>query len=351
MDRFLPQNDSTAKFIAERAEELYHRIRSIDFDSLGMPDHCLQYLKSSHTHRLFFSIETSAHLLYRAISLKGKKISDIVLMDYGAGVGTLFLLAKMIGCRHIIYNDHLADWQKSARLMAEAANIAIDDYIVGDIGECLQILREKGVSCDIITSRNVIEHIYKLEEFYGQLYSMQPDAIIYSSTTANISNPASVIKHRLWHRRWEKVFKGKRLAIILREFPAINQSNAQKLATATRGKAVSELTEAINQFRDDGSLPDPSIFGSNTCDPDNGVWAEHLLSKKQYRQLINTSHYRVTFAPGFWDTHYSKWYMNKAGRMFNAIIARNSGSAVRVAPFIYVVAEPVKTISHEHRPG
>ena len=348
MDKFLPQNDSTAKFIAARAEELYDRLKSIDFETLGMPDHCLQYLKSSHTHRLFFSIETSAHLLYRAINLNGKKISDIVLMDYGAGVGTLFLLAKMIGCRKVIYNDHLADWQTSAKLMAEAANIAIDEYVVGDIGECLQVLKDKDLSCDIITSRNVVEHIYKLDEFYRQIYAMQPDAIVFSSTTANISNPASVIKHRLWHRRWEKVFRVKRLSIIKSEFPSLNPSDAEKLAVATRGKALGELRIAISRYINEGALPDPSVFGTNTCDPDNGVWAEHLLSKEQYRQLIDTSHYRVTFAPGFWDTHYSKRHMNMLGKMFNKIISRNSRAGMRIAPFIYVIAEPAKSTWHEH---
>jgi hypothetical protein len=43
---------------------------------------------------LFFSTETSAHILYRSIMMTGKRIEDITLMDYGAGVGTLFLLRQ-----------------------------------------------------------------------------------------------------------------------------------------------------------------------------------------------------------------------------------------------------------------
>jgi hypothetical protein len=340
MDTFLPPLNSTAKFIGDKADELYHRLKDMDADSLGMADHCLTYFKSSHSQRLFFSIETSAHLLYRAINITQKKISDIVLVDYGAGVGTLFLLAKMIGCRRVIYNDHLEDWRESAELIANAISINIDQYIVGDIDVCLDELKDHQITCDIIATRNVVEHIYKLDQFYDMIYNNQPSAVIYSSTTANKSNPASVLKHRLWHRKWEKVFWGKRLSIIRRRLPEIPVDTARRLATATRGQALEDLDKAIVEFSNFGKLPKPEIYGSNTCDPSNGVWAENLLSSSQYRDLINVRRYDVHLEAGFWDTHYSKWYMNVAGRILNKIIRNNKQLALRLAPFIYVVAIP-----------
>ncbi len=170
MDRFLQQDDELGSLINIQASALYSRMKGLEAESLGMPDHCLAYFRSSHSKRLFFSIETSAHLLYRALTLAGKKPSDIVIMDYGAGVGTLYMLAKLIGCHKVIYNDHLDDWRLSAQLIAEAAGITIDHYIVGDIGDCLTRLFELHLQCNIITSRNVIEHIYKLDVFYTAVY-------------------------------------------------------------------------------------------------------------------------------------------------------------------------------------
>ncbi|HTE28298.1 methyltransferase domain-containing protein, partial [Flavitalea sp.] len=202
MDIFLPQKDALSRTIQDQAADLLKRLTELPVETLGMPQHCLDYFRSSHFKRLFFSIETSAHLLYRSITLKGKPVGETVIMDYGAGVGTLYMLARMIGCKTVIYNDHLEDWKTSALLIAKAIGVNIDEYIVGDIQDTLEILDKKNIQCDIITSRNVIEHIYKLDTFFNTVYSYQPGALIYSSTTANYHNPASHIKHILWHRKW-----------------------------------------------------------------------------------------------------------------------------------------------------
>lgn len=342
MDRFLAHDDELGKRIQSSAAALYERLHKIDADSLGLPAHCLAYYKSSHSQRLFFSIETSAHLLYRSISMRRAKPEQLVLMDYGAGVGTLYLLAKMIGCRQVIYNDHLEDWKLSAELIAKAIGVNIDLYIVGDIEDCLAELDKRNIRCDIITSRNVVEHIYKLDEFYSAIHAKQPEALVYSSTTANRSNPASVVKHVRWHSKWEKVFRGKRATIIERELPGISAAEKQQLARATRGLGGEELKLAIREFEKSKTLPDPSMHRSNTCDPANGVWAEHLLTQDEYRYLIDEELYHVSFEPGFWDTHYSKAYKNSASKVFNKIIARKGKLAMKLAPFIYVIARPRK---------
>lgn len=340
MDKFLPHSDELGELIQQHASGLYQQLVNLDATQLGLPDHCLYYYNASHSRRLFFSIETSAHLLYRSIKITGRSPQDLVIMDYGAGVGTLYLLAKLIGFKKVIYNDHLDDWRLSAQLIAEAIGITIDEYIVGDIDDCLNKLDKINVQCDIITSRNVVEHIYKLDVFYKAIHERQPRAIIFSSTTANKNNPASVLKHRLWHRKWEKVYRGKREVIIDRQSPGLLPDKKHALAYATQGLAMSDLHEAIEKYRMNHSLPDHHIHGSNTCDPDNGVWAEHLLSSEEYRKLINEKYFTVSFAPGFWDTHYSKSYMNIIGRMMNRIIAGGGSMAMKTAPFIYVIAVP-----------
>lgn len=340
MEKYIEQEDGLAKQIQSAAADLHRRLLQVDADEIGMPEHCLAYFKISHSKRLFFSIQTSAHLLYRSISMTGKMLTDLVVMDYGAGVGTLYLLAKMIGCKKVVYNDHLDDWKTSAELVAKAIGVEIDVYIVGDIADCLDKLEALQIRCDIITSRNVIEHIYKLDVFYKAIRERQPQALIFSSTTANKSNPAAVLKHALWHRKWEKVFREKRMKIIERNSNGLNSEALSRLASATRGMAADELMHAIKNFEVSGTLPDPSVHGSNTCDPQNGVWAEHLLSKEQYRKLIGEDRYEIQFAPGFWDTHYSKTYKNMAGKLLNRLMRQKGETAMKLAPFIYVIAKP-----------
>jgi 2-polyprenyl-3-methyl-5-hydroxy-6-metoxy-1,4-benzoquinol methylase len=342
MDKFLPYEDDLARLINSAATELYNRLVKVDANKLGMPGYCLAYFSSSHSKRLFFSTETSAHILYRSTQITKKSPADIIIMDYGAGVGTLFLLAKMIGCRKVIYSDHLEDWRISAELIANAIGVKIDHYIVGDIENCLDSLDVLSIQCDIITSRNVLEHIYKLDDFFSLIYRKQPQALIFSSTTANKKNPAAALKHYLWHRKWEKIYRGKRLVAIERESPGMALFRKQKLANATRGLAADDLKKAIEDFRKTAALPNPAVYGSNTCDPSNGVWAENLLSLKTYRRLINESRYTVSFAPGFWDTHYQQHYMNRLARLLNRMISAGGSIAMMLAPFMYVIARPKK---------
>lgn len=340
MDRFLPHDNELGRLINEKAAELYARMKNIDPDKLGLPEHCLHYFKVSHSRRLFFSIETSAHLLYRAIRMKAKPVDQLVIMDYGAGVGTLYLLAAMLGCRHVIYNDHLHDWRNSAESIALATKVKIDHYVVGDITECLEALNELALQCDIIASRNVIEHIYRLDKFYAAIHRQQPNTLVYSSTTANMSNPASVVKHLAWHRKWEKIFRQKRLGII-RSYGKVAPDKVMSLARATRGLATEDLSASIKAYEASGILPDASMHRSNTCDPENGVWAEHMLTADEYGNLINRQHFEVIFAPGFWDTHYGNEYKNRAAKWLNKIIARFPRVGMKLAPFIYVAAKPL----------
>lgn len=345
MKKFLPQKDDLSRLINEQAADLLHRLKNLPVEELGLPHHVLEYFKSSHYKRLYFSIETSAHLLYRSITLKNKRVQDIVIMDYGAGVGTLYMLAKMIGCKQVVYNDHLDDWKTSAQLIATAIGIQVDEYVVGDVEHTLQHLRQKQVDCDIITSRNVVEHIYKLDLFFRHIGEYQPQAIIYSSTTANYYNPASNIKHILWHRKWEKIFVNQRIDIIRRNKQDLSEKEIIILGKATRGLAMEELNESIENYRLTKILPDPWKHHTNTCDPTNGVWFEHLLTFKEYRSFIDPAQYTIRFEPGFWDTHNTSSWKNIIGKILNPIIRLVGTAGILFAPFIYVIVVPRKISS------
>jgi hypothetical protein len=98
-----------------------------------------------------------------------------------------------------------------------------------------------------------------------------------------------------------------------------------------------------------GRLPHPGIHGTNTCDPDSGVWAEHLVDIETYRKLINEKFFTVSFAPGFWDTHYKVRQLNSIAKMLNSLIRKSKGLAFTLAPFIYVIASPKKRANEQYR--
>jgi 2-polyprenyl-3-methyl-5-hydroxy-6-metoxy-1,4-benzoquinol methylase len=341
MERFLSEQDELADTINKNAQLLFQQLQTIRIEDLQLDSHYREYFKSSHYKRLFFSIQTSAHLLYRAVRLVKKPIQEIIIMDYGAGIGTLFILAKMIGCRKVIYNDLFEDWKKSAEQILKAIGVVIDEYIVGDIEHTLAILAEKKIHCNIIVSRNVIEHIYKLDVFYNSIHKFHPGAIVLSSTTANYYNPATHIQHILMHKRYEKVFRQQRREIIQQKAPDLSSAEVDNLSVRTRGLGGDDLLKRINHFKESKQLTTEKNLHTNTCDPYNGVWAEHLLSFAEYRQLIGTS-YHVSFEPGFWDTHYRHQLKNIFSKMMNSMTGLNRNLAIALSPFIYVIAIPRK---------
>jgi len=340
MDIFLPHTDSLGTHIQQQCTQLYALMKTIAVKDLGLSEHGEQYFLGSHYKRLFFSIQTSAHLLYNSIRLSGKNVSDIVIMDYGAGIGSLYLLAKMIGCKQVIYNDILEEWKHNALCIAKAINKDVDVYIVGNIDSTLEQLKTLEIECDIIVSRNVIEHIYKLDVFYKTIDSYQPKAIVYSSTTANFNNPAMNLQHVLLHRRFEKQFLQQRLQYILQLHSNMQPTTALQLAKQTRGYEKSDIEKAISQFLEKGITPKKQYVYTNTCDMNYGVWAENLLPFSIHEKMIHSSGRKAIIVPGFWDTHYAQPLKNKMAIFFNTLIQTGSFFGFLLAPFIYVVALP-----------
>ena len=84
MDRFLPHTDELGELLQAQSEKLLALMQTINVEALGLSEHGVVYFMGSHYKRLFFSIQTSANLLYNSITISKKKVEDVVIMDYGA---------------------------------------------------------------------------------------------------------------------------------------------------------------------------------------------------------------------------------------------------------------------------
>lgn len=337
---FLSVKDELSKAINSKAEELYLLLSNFDAATLQTSDFFKEYFDNHHLgRRLIFSIQSSAHILYQAIKKSNKKVEDLNIVDYGAGLGTLFMLGSMLGVKRFVYNDHLSEWKNNAELICKTFKMFITNYVVGDIKNVIDYANSDGFKFDIVVSRNVIEHIYNLPDFYKAIYQHNPTAIIYSTTTANCHNPATRIQHILYHRKIEnKYYSVLRKKTIQQLHPELSEEQLTELTALTRGKALSDFSEAIDNYLQHKPVTPVPYLKTNTCDFENGVWVEHLLSKKTYTEIINTAGFKLEYSAGFWDTNYKNSLINFCTKILNKVIILMGDNGYLIAPFINVVA-------------
>lgn len=338
--KFIAPADETARLINEKANQLYQQLLVLDISDTEIDEFGKYYFNNHHAgKRLIFSIESSADIIYQSVKLSNKKISENTFIDYGAGLGTLFLLAGMVGFKQVYFNDYFPQWAGYAEIICNKLNIKIDGFISGDIDAVIDYGKANQVSFDIVASRNVVEHIYNLRGFYEKLYNSGLTTICYATTTANYHNIAMRLKHYLYHAKVERTLYRKQREELIKELkPAINTTDLNNLVTLTRGRAFEDFTKAIVLYFDKKQVPSVEFLASNTCDSKTGVWAENLISKKAYFDIIQKAGFTVTYTAGFWDTHYKYSAVNFVTGLLNRIIHIAGNKGYWFSPFVNVVA-------------
>jgi 2-polyprenyl-3-methyl-5-hydroxy-6-metoxy-1,4-benzoquinol methylase len=337
---FIKPHDELAQLINEKANFIYHQLKNLNIDELEFDAFGKYYFSNHHVgRRLFFSMQSSADIIYRSVQKINKPLSSISLLDYGAGLGTLFLLASQVGFKKVYYNDYFQSWTLNAQKLCSKLNIHIEGFITGDIDAAIEYGLSNNIRFDIVASRNVVEHIYRLRDFYTKLYQSGLTTICYSTTTANYHNIAMRLKHFGVHRRVERTqFKGHREARIKELQPGIAGNDLQQLVEITRGRAFDDFINAIELYMNRQPVPPVEFLGTNTCDYKTGVWAENLLTRKTYKIIIEDAGFSSDYTPGFWDTHYKYGMFNLMGACFNAIIKISGKKGYWLSPFVNVVA-------------
>ncbi len=337
---FISEKDGLAVLINEKANKLFYLLRNFDSSKLDTEPFFKNYFADHHLgKRLVFSIENSAHILYHAIKKCNKPVDEISMADYGAGLGTLFMLGSLLGVKRFIYNDHLAEWKNNAKLICSTLGIPVTEYIVGDISAVLQYATDNHFTYDIIASRNVIEHIYSLPDFFGSIHRHNADCIIYSTTTASYHNPAMHLIHILHHKKIEKNhYRAQREAFIKKKYNNFSDEQLNTLVQLTRGMWKNDIDKAIDNFLQNNAIKPDRYLYTNTCDLETGVWAEHLLSKKAYKEILATAGFKMEYSGGFWDTHYSSVFKNIFTQFFNKMIRIAGKKGYVLSTFINVVA-------------
>ncbi len=339
---FINPVDNLSITINNAANTLLKALQVVDLEPIPIHDYFKNYFVKHHSNqRVIFSLESSASIIYNSIQLKKKPIEDIIFLDYGAGLGTLFLLAGMLPFKKVLYNDYLEDWCNSAKHICNALkeNIEIDDFIEGDYPSVIEYAKTNNIAIDIWASRNVIEHVYELNNFYSAINKYNTNCLVYSTTTANYQNVAMRCKHYFLHKKVEKnIYLPQRKKIIQEQFNQLDSGTITEWAKATRGLALEDFGNGLTLLENKKTLPQKPYLSTNTCDCTTGVWAEHLLPKYVYKSMIESADFSMIILPGFWDTHYNFAPANWVTTWLNKLIKLLGTKGYWLSPFIIIIA-------------
>jgi 2-polyprenyl-3-methyl-5-hydroxy-6-metoxy-1,4-benzoquinol methylase len=345
----VPVSNEIAIQFENASQTLEQKLFQLEIDRLDVSTYTKKYFKD-YQRKLRYSLQACSFILTHALKQSDKKMEQITIVDYGAGTGVLAMLAKEVGFGKVIYNDIYDISCLDAETIAKHVNVSADFYVCGDIAALRQYTIQNQLNCDIIISRNVIEHIYNLDEFFSEL-SLFPNKhlALFFATTANIKNPLTVWYTQRIQRKLEfKGMKNKwgkdrdtsipflliRKEIIQQAFTDLNINQIETLAIATRGLIKPEIIQFVQAYIKTGIVGKSNVKGCNTCDPNTGNWAEHLVEVKEYQNLFNKHGFTFNLANGFYNTHYRRQWLNLITPIVNQCIKMFGKHGIYLAPFI-----------------
>ena len=299
---------STQPKLNSKAIEFIEKYKSLDINELGLEPYNLAYFKS-----YLQNIEYNVYLACELI----QDFSDPTLFDrifdLGGGIGFNSAFYDYVGFKEVVYIDidpiSTADARKINALFG-SKNIR---YITGNYSEVLSYHLSNSVIC----SRDVIEHIYNLADFF----------VVTCQAKANRHNTAAVAHSFFRHREFARIHfnaehKGNQSAIIKnrdsslsysalrrdivqKSFPDLTSEKIVKYTNETRGLMGPDILQYISV----GKLPEnhSAYLGSNTCDPRTGNWAERTLTFKQYRAIAKSSGLKIDFVLSSYNIWKQSW--------------------------------------------
>ncbi len=299
--------------------KVYEKIAKQNLESLAISDYNKKYLKE-YVNNYAFLMPLYKQLLQKAILKLNKPVEEIVFVDYGGGCGILSFLAAELGCKTVIYNDIYSVSTEDAELISETLGYSIQHFVTGDIEEFSRYLEANRISIDLCCSFNVLEHIYNLEKWFDTFKKIKGSFRLCFMTSANGSNPYINYKHKKIHYNAEFIGRKKskgwkerdeylaflelRKQIISQHFPQIDNDQVVLLAKKTRGLYRPDIIKVIQEYLETGVFAYSMKHKTNTCDPNTGNWAEHIIDIKALKSKLEGEEFRVKFTNSYYS--YSK---------------------------------------------
>ncbi len=300
----LPPDTALKTTINAAAERIFSKISRLNIDKLDIADYTRVYLRK-YQNKLRQYLQRYTYELSWAVYDSGKPIQQLTVIDFGAGVGVMTLLVKECGFKRVIYNDIYDVSCRDAAVIGRANDAAADEYVCGDLDGLIAHCNAHNISCDILLSCDVIEHIYNLQDFFSKLPKLpQRELVISFSTHANIRNPITSRFLMNKQREIENVSRppksGHKERDTLQSYieirkkilgealtMPITEEALSTLARLTRGQNNEDIRKSAAVYEASRQWPTLPEHPTNTCDPLTGNWADRLLEPAKYLQLLN----------------------------------------------------------------
>lgn len=340
--------------INSAAKRLHAKLVSLEVDSLDISEYSKRYLGKKAKNPVGV-LQLYSHIL--ALSLQGLKrpLREITLVDYGGGTGVLSLLAKETGIGHVIYNDIYDVSCGDVLETARALGTTIDDVVCGDIDDLIARVRSDKISIDAMASYDVIEHIYDIEDYLRKLSQLtQPPTRIVFGSGANMRNPLVARQIGKIHAQCEfedrsrergtkerdslQSYLSLRKDIIKRYNEQLSDAEVDKLAKLTRGQIATDIRKSVDEFVDKGRISYAPDHPTNTCDPNTGNWAEHLMDTAWLAEILEDEGFRVKILNGYYPST-GVGLRKSLKHLLNHGIRTLRQSGCTIAPYYIVYAD------------
>lgn len=335
------------KTIRKHARKLEEDLRQLPVESLGVHPSVLSYFRFD-LHKLRYVCDVNAHLLFHALKDLNHVNEQTCIIDHGAGIGFFSMLVKRCGL-HCISHDIAPDYIEGIKKLGHALNALPDHFVTGDTEALIEYCAHYKLQISALVSRNVIEHVPDYLKLFRQLASLPSGQVnLVFSTSANTHHPMVRRLHHKIHARYEKEGSntdmdnpelnasncGMRIReqIIQERHPQMSEDVVRRLAENNRGFTREEIFVRVEQFLHSGTLPPVHKHPTNTCDPLSGAWVERLVDARDYRHAAREAGFSFQLLNGFYNTHYSRVWMNLVAHGLNLLLRLLPHGTVWLSP-------------------
>ncbi|MEO6713939.1 MAG: methyltransferase domain-containing protein [Mycobacteriales bacterium] len=353
VDGGLPQGPGFPAQIRAAVQRLKTRFDLLDVSAVGMSEYSSRYLTEALL-REGYQLNVTGHVLFRALDGLSDELESVTLVDYGGGNGLLSLLAREMGVGTIVFNDIFEGSCTDARLLAKTMGLEADHYVHGDLDALTSFLAERDLSCDVVVSYDVIEHIYDVDEHLQHLPAITSGRLrVVMASAANMLNPR---RHRqlmatqrlielqdrqpsAGHKERDALlaYANIRAGLIRAHAPALSAADVERLTVATRGLMTGDIEAAVDRFVADGMLPQPPVHPTNTCDPLTGNWAEHLMDPYRLAADLSAAGVPCRVEAGYYA--FNSGARGVAGAVLNRAVRVTGKLGLRMAPYYVLVGQ------------
>lgn len=341
---------SDAKYLNEVVQValgIVARLGQLDLRLSGISEYNQRYI-STYGKAEGWGLNTLmlAYLLAKA----GYAREKLCILDYGAGAGSICLLAKALGIGRVIYTDIYDVSCKDATILGELLGLKADHYIKGELNDVICYLKKRGLLCNMLVSHDCLEHIYDVEGFLRGISGIPSNRLVFwMSTGANplrprtkreLSRVAITAEYEDRNSKWGhkkrdtlRSFLSIRQEIIRRETWGLEEEMLKQLALKTRGLREDDIRRAVRQYLATDIMPPDPDHPTNTCDPYTGNWAERLTNPYELVNILKEEGCQVEVRPLYWvrDLH-CKWKDNIKAVM-NLLISLSATVGIRLSAF------------------